>query len=210
MTLLEQYFDKIFVINLDRRTDRWEHCLAQFAKYGLTTVERFSGYDGILNDGIVNGNCGCTASHRALLEIIAYNKWPRVLVLEDDFEFIHDDFHNKFESMAKLVPDNWDMFYLGGHYAEAPVARVNAHVIKMGRMFTTSSYGITHGFARKIAPYISGVGPIDSLYGGFHAQNNCYILQPRLVVQYPGMSDLTGQHNTNEHCMLDTRHENMV
>ena len=170
-------------------------------------MERFSGYDGILNDGIVNGNCGCTASHRALLEIIAYNKWPRVPVLEDDFEFIHDDFHNKFESMAKLVPDNWDMFYLGGHYAEAPVARVNAthqNGPDVHHQHAASPMALP---AR--CPVISGSGRSHPGTAGSTPEQLLHPPTPAGGV-YPGMSDLTGQHNTNEHCMLDTRHENMV
>lgn len=210
-TPLETYFDKIFIINLARRADRWEHMLRQMQILGITEFERFEAYDRpIDHHGNPNGNMGCTSSHRALYEIIAYNNWNRVLIFEDDAAICTDDPQAKFQQMIGAVPENWDMLYLGGHYGEEPTKfkRVSPHVIKMGRMLTTSSYGITKQFARKIAPYINGVGPIDSLLGGFHIpENNCFILSPRIFVQYPSMSDLTDQHSTNHHCMLDKYHE---
>lgn len=212
MDTISSYFDKIFCINLAKRKDRWKHAEDQFKRYGFT-AERFEGYDDVIYQSVRNGNCGCTASHRALLEIIAYHRWNRVLVLEDDFE-VRADFEKNFASMFALmvpeVPQDWDMLYLGGGYAEPPVARVSQHVIKIGRMMTTSSYGITWQMARKMAPYVSGVGPIDCLYSGFLAENRCYIFQPRLMVQYSSFSDLQESDSTNAPSMEDTRHEQMV
>lgn len=219
---IEDYFDKIFVINLDKRPDRWAHCLEQFRKFNLTKVERFSGFSDVNRsisyneDGTlwrsepISGNKGCTSSHRSLLDIIAYHGWNRVLVLEDDFEIEHSDFHSRFESMLPEVPQDWDMLYLGGHFANAPQRRISKHVIKFSRMLTTSSYGITAKFARLLAPHICGEGPIDSLYSGFTPAYNCYIFQPRLIVQYSSFSDITERDSTNAPCMQDTRHENMV
>ena len=34
MSILDTFFDKIFVINLDSRKDRWEECQELFKKYG--------------------------------------------------------------------------------------------------------------------------------------------------------------------------------
>lgn len=210
-TPLEVYFDKIFVINLARRTDRWDHVLQQMATLGITEFERFEAYDRpIDHHGKPNGNMGCTSSHRALFELIAYFKWQRVLIFEDDFALCVDRPQEMFQRMIHEVPLDWEMLYLGGHYGEPPVARVSPHVIKMGRMLTTSSYGITAKFAREIAPYINGVGPIDSLLSGWHRERKCYITQPRLFVQYPSFSDLTDTHSSNHQCMMDRSHEQMV
>lgn len=209
--MIADYFDKIFCINLSRRTDRWDHAQKQFNKFELYPVERFEGYDKPTDHlGNPNGNMGCTSSHRALLEIIAYHEWSRVLVFEDDFEFRFDDANEQFDAMIKEVPEDWDMLYLGGHYAEKPIRRVSEHVIRMGRMHTTSSYGITWQMARRMAPYICGIGPIDTLYSGFIPNNKCYIFQPRLVVQYSSFSDLTDRDSNNEPCMTDPNHEQMV
>lgn len=209
---MNDYFDRIFVINLASRTDRRAHAEAELAKLGITKAEWFDAYNRpIDHNGKPNGNMGCTASHRAVLEIIAYNKVPRALVLEDDFEVCVNSPLDWFNGMIKEVPETWEMLYLGGHYGEPPLSRVSQHVIRIGRMLTTSSYGITWQMARKMAPYICGIGPIDSLYGGFHTKDHeCYALSPRLFIQYNNFSDLQDRVMDNSLCMLDKRHESMV
>jgi hypothetical protein len=44
---LKKYFDKIYCINLDRRTDRWDETQTELKKWGLENeVVRYSGIDG--------------------------------------------------------------------------------------------------------------------------------------------------------------------
>ena len=206
---LNEYFSRIFCINLARRPDRWRHVEEQCRRFNLR-VERFEAHDRVVHHGQVNGNAGCTASHRALLELAAHHRWPRVLILEDDFEIRHDDFNERFSAMISEVPDDWDMLYLGGGYAEPPQYRHSEHVIRINAMLTTSSYAVTTELARRMAPYISGVGPIDSLYGHYNRTANCFIVQPRLIVQYPNVSDLQEQYTDNTGSMLDEHHEDML
>jgi hypothetical protein len=53
--MLQNYFDKIYCINLDRRIDRWEHFLNQSKKINLDNFERVSAIDGNkLNNHISN------------------------------------------------------------------------------------------------------------------------------------------------------------
>lgn len=208
-TDFQKNFDKVFVINLDRRTDRWTNAQKNLLRLGLV-AERFSGYDNVLYEGTVNGNAGCTASHRALLEIIAYNKWNRVLVLEDDFLPLYDNVPERYESMIGDVPADWSILYLGGHYREAPISRVTPHVIRCAGMLTTSSYVINHHAARRMAPKICGIGPIDNLFSLFAQEQKHYIFQPRLFAQYTSMSDLCGETRNNIICMTDGFHEGLV
>jgi GR25 family glycosyltransferase involved in LPS biosynthesis len=219
-----KYFDQIICINRVSRTDRRRHAAAQAIRCELfdhDNFQFFTAHDGHMLDGTFNGNFGCTASHRGVLELIAHHGWERTLVLEDDFDVVEPGryadhaknrlpFNEQWAKMIGEVPDDWEMLYLGGHYAEAPIARVSEHVIRIGRMLTTSSYGITAKFARKIAPHISGIGPIDVLYGGFHRENRCYCFTPRLMVQYENLSDLQHRKMDNSQCMLDPNHEAMV
>lgn len=209
---MNNYFDRIFVINLKSRPDRRQHAEGELEKLGITKAEWFEGYERPRDvSGTPSGNMGCTASHRALLEIIAYDKTPRALILEDDFAIAIDSPVQRFNEMIAEVPETWEMLYLGGHYGEKPLSRLSQHVIRMGRMLTTSSYGITWQMARKLAPYISGIGPIDSLYGGWHnTQNECYIFDPRLFVQYTNFSDLQDRVMDNSQCMMDPNHAGMV
>lgn len=203
MNPLEHIFgDRIFCINVAARTDRWAHVQKLCEKFGIK-LQRFDAKTGVLAEGVVNGNAGCTASHRALLDLIVDQQMPNALIFEDDFDILHEDFMDKFEIIANELPANWDMFYLGGHYGEQPIARHSKHLIRCGRFLTTSSYGISLAMATKMRESIHGIGPIDSLYGGFHRDNLCLVADPRLVVQYPNVSDLQNRHMDNSMAMLD-------
>lgn len=205
------HFNKVIVINLRRRRDRLARFMDQMDHIGVSMAEVtvFEAYDKPLHEGLPNGNMGCTASHRAVLEIIAFNRWERVMVFEDDAmvrpEFING-FDGEFRAMFEAVPKDFAICYLGAHYADVPKRRVNDHVIEANRVLTTSSYIIGHKQARLMAPYISGVGPIDNLFSGFTERGNSYILEPRMFVQYTSESDLTGRIANYEPCMTDTSH----
>ncbi len=114
--------------------------------------------------------------------------------------------HARFEAMLPEVPADWDALFLGCHYAEIPIARVSPHVIRCGRLHTTSSYAVTQSFARKVAPYVSGIGPIDSLLSNFYRDAKVYCFDPRLAIQYTNYSDLMEKEMNNSFCMLDKHH----
>lgn len=218
MSMFEDYFDRVFCINLDRSPERWAHVQQQCQQFGLSKVTRFSGFDFLtyadLPDGhrqsIANALCGCTTSHGSLFHNIAFNGWDKVLVLEDDFEIIHEDFHAKFESLIKYVPSDWELLYLGAHYGDKPLGRVNEHVVKAGYIKTTSSYAIRGPYARYLAPFMCGCNAPDDLLSAFNQWHRVYVLQPRLMKQYNCMSVIWGKHVNNGPCMEDTRHEQMV
>lgn len=105
------FFDKIFCINLDERTDRWERSKNEFEKIGiLDKIERFSAIkekDGRL--GIIKSN----------LEIVKYakdNNLDNVLVFEDDVKFVVDDVKKHlFNSINQIGNMKWSLFYLGAN-----------------------------------------------------------------------------------------------
>jgi hypothetical protein len=210
-TPIETYFDKIFVITLKRRTDRLEHALGVLSDLGIEegSIDIHYGPDRPLDhEGKPNGNLGCTTAHRQVLDLIIEKSIPRTLVLEDDFDIaftnpgqaslwmrnpnlgLRVDPQSVFAATVPQIPDDWDMLYLGRHFAEMPQKRVSPNLIRINRMLTTSSYGITCLMAKKMAPAIVGIGPIDNLYGGFHRENKCYCVDPTMFIQMPCHSDL--------------------
>lgn len=210
-----EHFTKIIVINLRRRRDRLAHFLDQMDSIGVSVADItvFEGYDKPELQGVPNGNLGCTASHRGVLELIAFNRWERVCVFEDDATVraaYAPNFDVHFEHAFLDVPQDFDICYLGAHYANDPIRKVTARVVECSRVLTTSSYVIGWKQARKMAPHISGVGPIDNLFGDFTAKGGSYVLFPRLFVQYTNQSDLTGQMAENTTCMEDKSHEQVL
>lgn len=227
MIPFQNYFDRIIVINLTRREDRWAHFQGEMEKIGVSRYERFEGYDRPADDSSYPwankpphftaedqygwGNFGCTASHRGIMELIRFNGWARTLILEDDAEVIDPKtFHDVWNHVMPRVPETWDLLYLGGHYGEAPQARLSSSVLRTGTMLTTSSYGITLTQARRMAPFICGSGPIDSHFGAFNRHCESYCIQPRLFCQYTNVSDIQNREMNNRMCMTDRYHESLM
>jgi hypothetical protein len=219
------WIDAVFLINLAKRTDRLAQANEELAKIGIAGcakyvgglakyVTRFDAYGDLRDeDGRVNGNRGCTASHRAVLELIAFHRYERALVLEDDFMLrpaMAETFAHTFNAMTQELPADWRMLYLGGSYGENPKRRHSPHLIETNAVMTTSSYVIGWQQARRMAPHISGIGPIDSLFHRFNKEPGCFMTCPRLFVQRPSYSDLTERMAENVTSMEDAAHEDML
>ena len=119
-------WDKIFIINLERRTDRKDQMIKMLNKFCIENYEFVEALDGkdieISNEfekiknskktKIVNtGHYGCLLSHIKALELAQKQNLKSVLILEDDV--ILDEDYYKLINITK-IPNNYDMIYLGG------------------------------------------------------------------------------------------------
>jgi GR25 family glycosyltransferase involved in LPS biosynthesis len=133
--------DDIWVINLDRDTERWNHMRDITARFG-GIVHRFPGMDGKtiterdsihkegvgfyftrisgkgMDEFINKGVVGCWLSHKRLLTHLSkqdhQNDYGH-LVLEDDV-VLPDDFlsgNDVWSKISKYIPGDWDIVYLG-------------------------------------------------------------------------------------------------
>lgn len=81
---MSQNLEKIFYINLDKRTDRREEIENELKQFDLyDKAERFPAIH-TPDQGIL----GCTMSHLAVFKLARERKYKQVLILEDDFYFI--------------------------------------------------------------------------------------------------------------------------
>jgi GR25 family glycosyltransferase involved in LPS biosynthesis len=118
---------KTYIINLDRRKDRWEKfqtykevkCLdyKRFPAIDGTTLEPteslqriFDGNDYNMREGMV----GCAMSHIKLYIELVNSEYDAFCIMEDDLEFV-PNFREKFQYLYKNLPQSWDMCYLGHH-----------------------------------------------------------------------------------------------
>ena len=120
-------FDRVLVLNLDRRPQRWEAFCARLEKRGdwpFPEPQRYSAVDGkeIPSDDFPPserwksspGARGCFLSHRQILGEVAAGT-ENVLILEDD-AFCVKGFGVKVAEFLAAVPDDWDQIYLGGQH----------------------------------------------------------------------------------------------
>ena len=120
---------KTYIVNLDRRPDRWENFIKNAKDLDFLNYERFSAVDGKLiknssqlqqifesNDYYMRrGMVGCLLSHVKIYTELINSEYDYFTVLEDDVEFT-PDFKNKYDNiMSQVNNKNWDLIFLGHH-----------------------------------------------------------------------------------------------
>jgi GR25 family glycosyltransferase involved in LPS biosynthesis len=130
------FFSKIFCINMKHRTDRREYSQKLFEKLGLI-VDFIPAYNGRQlqipelgtmpnGHGFNLGGVGCSLTHMHILRMAKYLKLPNFLILEDDVVF-SDDFIERFTQTSNYIPADWGVLYLGANHMHWPAEPVNDH-----------------------------------------------------------------------------------
>lgn len=163
---------RIFVINLDRDVDRWDHMQRELAKLGLS-AERFSAYRGLdlpdwlkpyfldetgaIASHMNAGEVGCYASHLgAVLKGLEAPDAGPVCILEDDLQ-LTPAFAEILSKGAQL-PADWEILRLSNPAKSAFV--VERHLATIGDVVrywrvpnTTGAYVINPSGARRFLSY---------------------------------------------------------
>lgn len=130
----------VYVINLDRRPDRWTTFFQQPTLAEFPKLARFSAVDGskldVLKDERISthtrlniqrklrrshyeintpGACGASFSHIGIWQKFLESEEPYVIVLEDDTLVTQEDLAKIDILVGKLPADGWDMWLLGRH-----------------------------------------------------------------------------------------------
>ena len=200
MKTLNDYFQEIQCINLDRRTDRWEECLDEFKKYNLK-VERYSACEGKnvkLLPGLNAGQTGAVYSHKGVVEYAKSKSLDSILILEDDVEF-DADINSKFFELCDRIPDDWDMLLFGGNHSgnnpwsPGKLTEVSENIFRVTHSLALHCYALKSTVYDKVISALTKTGKTnDALVADMQKDVNCYILRPHLAWQRPSHSDLRG------------------
>lgn len=122
-------WDKIFVINLERRTDRKTHMENFFMSNGILKssyefIKAFDGQDPLIINKFIKkkssidnyqiitpGHFACLMSHLEVIKIAKNRGYKNIMVLEDDVSTNEKNFIKILNSIK--IP-NFDLLYLGG------------------------------------------------------------------------------------------------
>jgi GR25 family glycosyltransferase involved in LPS biosynthesis len=178
---VNEYFDKVVVINLDRRTDRMEQVDAQLKELGIE-YERFSAVDAVAEG--IDPIQACRQSHIQVLE----QSEGLTLILEDDALFM-ENFQERFDNFIELLPQDWDIFYLGAVLLNSQ--HCNQMMVRAMDTSSLHAYCINPKFKDKaLAQARTYPEHIDVAYRLIHRQCKAYAAKHALVKQYPSYSDL--------------------
>jgi len=187
------YFDEIYCINLDERTDRWQHAQSEFAKAGiLDRVIRFSA----IRD--IDGRVGVIKSNVAIVKIAKQKKLKNVLVFEDDFEFIVEDPQQVLQQSLSQVGDiKWHLFYLGANTHEKLI-KFKPNLILLKNAFAVHSMAYSNlvydEFIMKFEN-IKTIRTFDDILDVYLAKKIqekyvCLLVNPMMTTQMNSYSDI--------------------
>ena len=122
MSFLNTAVDRVYVINMDKDTERMKRFHEQMHKHGIAytrvpgvvgaSVEYHEGLSGFCNQFCTAGMKGCALSHRMIWEDMLKNRYENVAVFEDD-AVLHEDFNAKLRQGWEQLPNDYDIYYIG-------------------------------------------------------------------------------------------------
>lgn len=192
-TLLNKTFDRIYLITLQRATDRHEHVYKELE--GLK-YDFFYGHDklsfdieglkqrGIYDESLARkhhrygkpmlpGMIGCAWSHAEVYRDVLQKGYQKVLILEDDI-VIDKKAAVNFERIMKELPANWELLYFGFAEREkepvlAPLKKAVYHLLRKFGSLKFSHTTINHLYPKKVS---------DHLYkAGYHDCTHAYAIK---------------------------------
>jgi glycosyl transferase family 25 len=153
--ILNNFFDKIFVITLRRATERHEHIKKELDglnyefyfgedknDHSIHELEEKNIYNQPkaihyhrYNKSMTLGHICCSWSHLHLYETIIKNNYHKVLIFEDDVHILKENFTVLSKTISQL-PITWELLYLGWekHEKQKVFAPVKKSVYQVQRL----------------------------------------------------------------------------
>jgi GR25 family glycosyltransferase involved in LPS biosynthesis len=198
MVNFNKYFDRIYVINLDRRPDRLKYFQKEIDKYGIKNVERFPAIDGLTissnNNTLLAGEIGILMTHLEIIKKCHFEGVKNVLILEDDVFFSNEI--NKLDEYMSEVPKDWDFIYFGGNhvYGDTP-RKISDKVLKLNFTVALQCVAINNTLFETIMTILPKMGKqVDGYYAQLHNVYNAYGFYPNIAKQVAGFSDIQNKN----------------
>ena len=209
---INEYFDKVYCINLDRRPDRWTAVNRRLKKIGIEAY-RFSAIDGESltrednqtveknkdkkeSDAITStGAMGCLLSHLEVLKNAKANNYKRILIFEDDVH-MSNDFEKKISDSSNI---EWKLLYLGASQFDWDGIDASTKFYHSKNTYGTFAYAVDVSLydelikacSKKEKPVDSVLCEIQKKYYG-----SCYTFFPNIVVADIEDSDIRENGDT--------------
>ena len=206
---INNYFDKIYCLNLNNRTDRWKKVSKQFNDFGII-VERWSAIEGdnISNEifyefnsnnirekeasdkGLVENknSLACLLSHLEIIKNAKSNGYKKILIFEDDI-FLSDEFNKEIKSIEKI---DWKLLYLGASQFNWLNIKPENDLYKCSKTLGTFAYALDISIYDEILKICeSSKKSIDNILSDIQKSNDkCYTLFPNIVISDVSESDI--------------------
>jgi GR25 family glycosyltransferase involved in LPS biosynthesis len=191
-------YDKVFLINLKKRTDRLENFKKQVEKFDLGEFEIFEAVDGTKLNNVQSkllsrGEIGIIMSNIEIFKKAKEKNYKEIIIIEDDCYFT-EEMKNIYDYIS-LIPSDWDMIYFGGnhnlHVGEQPPKIVNDKIIKLHNSYSAHFVIIKSNLFEEIIFLLSSFNKqIDVVYSDLQKKYNVYSTKNAIAKQLTGFSDI--------------------
>lgn len=193
--MINEFFDKVYLINLPTATDRLSAATENCAKVDIEfeLVEAIHGSDErvIMNTEAYAGwNRNAAALGLTTLNLVKdarEKRYKNIFIMEDDINFTPHNFNDTLNKAIENLPDNWDFFHLNVTNKH-PSEWVAPGLVRLGGAWCCQAYGINHKvYDRYISELEKFILPIDELTLKIHkSRKRSYASSPNIVVHHPG------------------------
>lgn len=197
------YFDRIVLINLDKRHDRLGAFKAKVLPYPI--LSGWQRHRAVHGDTVTvpgffisgGGAWGCRQSHLHVLETAMMDGVGSLLVLEDDVRFV-PNFEEKLKTFMRIVPEDWEGLMLGGQAMQPGQPTGIEGVLRAHNTQRTHAYAV-----RGLTPmqelyrlWARCDRHIDHWFGQWQMKHAVYQPDPMLCGQDETPSDISGRQDT--------------
>jgi hypothetical protein len=203
-------FDKIYCINLNKRTDRWNNAKEQFIKFNLLkNVYRFPAIEK------TDGRVGCINSHIEILKDAKLNNYKNILVFEDDFLILNENFIQILNDSYSQLPNDWNLLYLGAN-VQLNLPKYSENLILLTHGYATHAIAYNYNIYDFIISKYDNCEQItdindclDVWYSRYiQSKGKSFLIKPLLVTQMNSYSDI--QNRDVDYTFIEKRYNDYI
>jgi len=180
--MLNDKFQQIYCINLDRRQDRWKEANDLFNRFDIS-VKRISAIE---DDPAWNG---LRLTVISVFEDAIKNGYENILIFEDDIDWA-ENFSERFQQHWENLPQNWDMFYFSAAHQLWPQQH-NEYFFRLS--WSTAAHAIAFKstcFESVLESLKNTNDAIDVIYSRLQPNLNAYCCINPIAWQRRSFSDI--------------------
>ena len=199
---INEFFDKGYYINLDRRVDR-KYYIENILKENnlLEFCDRISAVDGLAEPNPILKQHYCSASHHKVFSEAKKDNVEKVVVFEDDFSLYNSKKFKGLQNIEKGLTqlskiNDWDIVYFGGYIFDKEIKQISENLLKVDTILALHGYGISKTGMEKLNEHKPFTDCQLDGWIGQRSNINKYVIYPFSSYQIENPSDLDASGNT--------------
>ncbi len=176
---MNTFFNKIYVITCENFTERHSYVESHFKKFGIQYEFKssLSTHNILERSPLTKSEASLLYGHLHCIIDSKLNKYDKILICEDDVEFV-DDIHLGFEKFSSGLPNTWDFLHIGNQFWATKFLRrkfLKDNLYKFSWGTGSHCIGVNSTMYDVLIEKMNGSKvPVDFLYYGLYDKYTAY------------------------------------